>query len=127
MPMTVIVTRDVADRYHGFLVSIMPEVAPGVFTSPELSKGVRERIWEVLSEWWYSAPGGGILMVWKDDAAPGRLGVRSLGVRGSRLKKGADGRHWGSIPARAGEPLIRKALMYLLISNSVALRYRLLW
>ena len=57
MPMTVIVTRDVADRYHGFLVSIMPEVAPGVFTSPELSKGVRERIWGVLSEWWYSGSG----------------------------------------------------------------------
>jgi hypothetical protein len=29
--MTVVVTRDVADRYRGFLASIMPEVATGVF------------------------------------------------------------------------------------------------
>jgi transposase-like protein len=31
LPMTVVVTRDVADRYRGFLASIMPEVATGVF------------------------------------------------------------------------------------------------
>ena len=30
MPMTVVVTRDVEDRYRGFLTSIMLEVAPGV-------------------------------------------------------------------------------------------------
>jgi len=77
--MTVVVTRDVADRYRGFLASIMPEVATGVFTSPDLSKGVRERIWTVLSDWWTARPGGSILMVWKDDQAPGRLGVTSLG------------------------------------------------
>jgi CRISPR-associated protein Cas2 len=50
MPMTVVVTRDVADRYRGFLASIIPEVATDVFTAPELSRGVRERIWSVLSE-----------------------------------------------------------------------------
>ena len=77
--MTVIVTHDVADRYHGFLASIMPEVATGVFTSPDLSKGVRERVWTVLSDWWATRPGGSILMVWKDDQSPGRLGVASLG------------------------------------------------
>ena len=76
--MTVIVTRDVADRYHGFLASIMPEVATGVFTSPDLSRGVRERVWTVLSDWWATRPGGSILMVWKDDQSPGRLGVASL-------------------------------------------------
>jgi CRISPR-associated protein Cas2 len=85
MPMTVIVTRDVADRYRGFLASIMPEVATGVFTAPELSKGVRERIWAVLSEWWPALPGGGIVMLWKDDGAPGRLGVKSLGVPSREL------------------------------------------
>ncbi len=79
MPMTVVVTRDVADRYRGFLASIMPEVATGVFTSPELSKGVRERIWTVLSDWWMTKPGGSIVMVWKDEQAAGRLGVASLG------------------------------------------------
>lgn len=44
MPMTVLVLRDVADRYHGFLASIMPEIGPGIFVSPELSRGVRERV-----------------------------------------------------------------------------------
>lgn len=85
MPMTVLVTRDVVDRYTGFLRSVMPEVAAGVFTSPELSKGVRERVWTVLSEWWSAMPGGSVLMVWKDDQAPGRLGVLSLGVPSREL------------------------------------------
>jgi hypothetical protein len=56
--MTVVVTRDVADRYHGFLSSIMPEVGPGTYVSPELSRGVRDRIWTVLSGWWDGMPGG---------------------------------------------------------------------
>jgi CRISPR-associated protein Cas2 len=88
--MTVIVTRDVADRYHGFLASIMPEVATGVFTSPDLSRGVRQRVWTVLSDWWATRPGGSILMVWKDDQSPGGLGVASLGEP-SRVLADIDG------------------------------------
>ncbi len=80
MPMVVVVTRDVADRYRGFLVSIMPEVAPGIYVAPKLSPGVRERIWAVLGKWWLGVPGGSITMAWPDDSAPGRLGIRSLGV-----------------------------------------------
>ena len=80
MPMTVVVTRDVPDRYRGFLSSIMPEAAPGVYVSPELSRGVRERLWTVVSDWWTAMPGGSILFAWKDDGAPGRLGLRSLGL-----------------------------------------------
>jgi len=80
MSMTVVVTRDVADRYRGFLASIMPEIGPGIFVSPELSRGVRERVWEVLEGWWDGMPGGSVTMVWKDEAAPGRLGLRTLGL-----------------------------------------------
>ena len=80
MPMTVVVTRDVADRYRGFLASLMPEIGPGVFVSPELSRGVRERVWTVLDGWWQAVPGGSVLMVWRDDTAPGRLGLLSLGL-----------------------------------------------
>jgi CRISPR-associated protein Cas2 len=80
MPMTVVVTRDVADRYRGFLASLMPEIGPGMFVSPELSRGVRERVWTVLDGWWQAVPGGSVLMVWRDDAAPGRLGLLSLGL-----------------------------------------------
>ena len=80
MPMTVIVTRDVADRYRGFLASAMPEIAPGVYVSPNLSRGVRERVWTVLSDWWLALPGGSILLVWRDDTAAGQLGIRALGL-----------------------------------------------
>lgn len=80
MPMTVVVTRDVADRYRGFLASIMLEAGPGLFVAPELSRAVRGRIWAVLADWWDGMPGGSILMVWKDDSASGRLGLLTLGL-----------------------------------------------
>lgn len=85
MPMTVIVTRDVADRYRGFLASVMPEVAPGVYVSPDLSRGVRERIWAVLSDWWASLPGGSVLLTWRDPSASGGLGLEVLGIPPVRL------------------------------------------
>ena len=78
--MTVVVVRDVADRYRGFLASVMPEVAPGVFVSPDLSRAVRERLWAVLSSWWDAVPGGSVLLTWRDDTAPGRLGLLTLGL-----------------------------------------------
>ena len=80
MPMTVLVTRDVGDRFRGFLSSVMPEVAPGVFVAPALSRSVRERVWAVLTGWWDGIPGGSILLVWRDDTQPGGLGLRSLGM-----------------------------------------------
>ncbi len=80
MPMTVVVTRDVADRYRGFLSSVMPEAAPGVFVGAELSKGVRERLWTVMTGWWTEMPGGSVVLLWKDDSEPGRLGLRTLGL-----------------------------------------------
>jgi len=44
MPLAVVVTRDVADRFRGFLASVMLEVAPAVYISPRMTKGVRERV-----------------------------------------------------------------------------------
>ncbi len=85
MPMTLVVTRDVANRYRGFLASVMPEVAPGVYVSPALSRAVRKRTWTVLADWWGNMPGGSILMAWKDDTAPGRLGLSVLGLPPVRL------------------------------------------
>lgn len=80
MPMTVVVTRDVAPRYRGFLGSVMPEIAPGVYVAPELSKGVRERIWEVVQDWWTTMPGVALVMAWKDSSAAGGLGLQFLGA-----------------------------------------------
>jgi CRISPR-associated protein Cas2 len=78
--MTVVIVRDVADRYRGFLASIMPEIAPGVFVSAHLSRGVRERVVLVLADWWNAMPGGSVVMTWRDDTLPGRLGLWSLGL-----------------------------------------------
>lgn len=51
MSLTVIVTRDVQARYRGFLGSAMLELAPGVYISPRMNQGVRDRVWEVISGW----------------------------------------------------------------------------
>ncbi len=79
MPMTVIITRDVEPRYRGFLASVMLEIAPGVYTSPRLSKGVRERVWRVLVEWHETLGRGTIVMSWRDSGAPGGQAIVSLG------------------------------------------------
>ena len=80
MSMTVIIARDVAERFTGFIGSIAPEVSPGVFAAPALSKGVRERIWAVLDDWWSARPGGSILMIVREEGAPGGLRIHSLGT-----------------------------------------------
>lgn len=79
MPLAVIVTRDVADRFRGFLSSVMLEIAPAVFVSPRMSKGVRERTWAVLSDWHGAEPRGSVVMVWRDNNEIGGVGLAHLG------------------------------------------------
>lgn len=65
MPMTVVVTRNVPMRFRGFLASTMLEVSPGVYTNPKLSRGVGQRIWNVLSEWFdHTGQDASIVMLW---------------------------------------------------------------
>ena len=78
--MVVIVTRDVADRFRGFLTSVMLEIAPGVYTSPSMSAGTRQRVWGVLEAWFESLGGGSIVMTWKDARLPGKQGLATLGL-----------------------------------------------
>lgn len=78
--MVVIVVRDVADRFRGFLASCMLEIAPGVYTSPRMDAGVRERVWKVLEEWFGELGGGSIVMTWPDARAVCGQGVRTLGL-----------------------------------------------
>ena len=80
MPMTVIVTRDVEDRYRGFLSSVMLELAPGVYTGPRMSRGVRERVWQVLSAWHADLQRGAITMTWREAGMPGGQAVLTLGT-----------------------------------------------
>lgn len=80
MPLVMITTRDVADRFRGFLASVMLEVAPGVYVSPRMNKGVRERTWAVLSDWHAHEPRGSLVMVWRDLNATGGIGLAHLGM-----------------------------------------------
>ena len=79
MAMTVVVTRNVEERYRGFLASCMLEIAAGVYTGPRMTTGVRDRVWRVLSDWHRTLGQGSIVMTWPDLAEPGGQGVRLLG------------------------------------------------
>ena len=80
MALVTIVIRDMANRYHGFLSSLMLEVAPNVFIAPKMNPRVRERVWSVLSDWYAYEPQGSAVMVWRDNNATGGVGISSLGI-----------------------------------------------
>ena len=90
MALTMIVTRDVVDRFHGFLASVMLEVAPNVFVSPRMSTAVRERVWTVVSQWHLAEPQGSLVLVWRDLNVTGGVGVSHLGTPSRQLVE-ADG------------------------------------
>lgn len=85
MSLVVIVTRDVADRFRGFLASTMLEIAPAVYISPRMNAGVRLRIWEVLSDWHGADPRGSIVVVWRDMNEIGNVGIAHLGTPSREL------------------------------------------
>lgn len=80
MPMTIMVTRNVPDRYRGFLASCMCEIAPGVYTAPRMNRSVRERIWAVMCEWWQEDEEEAVLMTWPDPELAGGQQVKTLGL-----------------------------------------------
>lgn len=77
--MTVVVTRDVAARFRGFLASCMLEIAPGVYTAPRMTVAIRERVWRVLEEWWMRLETGSVVMTWTDRTLHCGQGVLILG------------------------------------------------
>lgn len=79
MPMCVVVTRDVPLRFRGFLASCMLEIAPGVYTQPDMSAAVRERIWNVLRGWWIHYFQGSVVMTWSTPSSSERQQVLTLG------------------------------------------------
>jgi len=80
MPMTIVVTRNVPDRYRGFLASCMCEIAPGVYTAPRMTQAVRERVWGVMEEWWEAVEEQAVLMTWPDAKLAGGQRVKTLGL-----------------------------------------------
>jgi CRISPR-associated protein Cas2 len=85
MAMTVVITRNVAQRFRGFLASCALEIAPGVYVAPDLGKAVRERIWKVCSNWYEELEGTSVIMIWKDPVEPGGLGLSFLGLPAREL------------------------------------------
>ena len=79
MPMCVVVTRDVPTRFRGFLASCMLEIVPGVYTQPDMTVAVRERVWGVLTDWWSYYGQGSLVMTWASPQAAQRQGVLMLG------------------------------------------------
>lgn len=79
MPLVVIITRDVEDRYRGFLGSTMLELAPGVYAQPRMSAGVRGRIADVIDDWHGRLHNGSIVMCWAESSANGGLGLKTWG------------------------------------------------
>ena len=90
--MTVVVTVNVEPRYRGFLASAMLEIAPGVYTGPNMTGGIRDRIWEVLTDWYYELGHGAIVMTWRDPTAAGEQQIRTLGESPKQIVD-ADGIH----------------------------------
>lgn len=80
MALTVLITRDVEDRYRGFLSSAMLELAPGVYASPNLNPRARDKIWSVVSDWHAQLQGGSLMLIYPDARADGGMTVLSLGV-----------------------------------------------
>ena len=84
MALTVVITRDVEDRYRGFLASAMLEVAPGVYASPTLSARARGQVWEVMTSWHAELRRGSVTLIHPDKQAEGGLVIQSLGTPSRR-------------------------------------------
>jgi CRISPR-associated protein Cas2 len=85
MALVVIVIRDVVERFHGFLASVMLEVAPNVFVAPRMNKGVRERTWGIVTNWHAQEHRGSLVMVWRDLNEVGGIGLAHLGTPSREL------------------------------------------
>lgn len=79
MPMTVVVTRNASGRVRGFLASCMCEIAPGVYTAPRMTAGIRKRVWTVLAHWFEDGGDDAILITWLDSSRPDGQAVLTLG------------------------------------------------
>lgn len=57
----------------------MLEIAPGVYTQPDMTRAVRERVWAVLTDWWNHFGQGSVVMTWAAPDRAERQGVLVLG------------------------------------------------
>jgi CRISPR-associated protein Cas2 len=44
-----------------------------------MNQGVRERVWEVISDWHAQLREGSLTLIWRDKTAPGGLRIKQCG------------------------------------------------
>ena len=79
MNLTVVITRDVEDRYRGFLASAMLEAAAGVYVSKALTPRSRDKVWAVVADWHAALGRGSLTLLYADSSCDGGIAVRTLG------------------------------------------------
>ena len=79
MPLTVVITRDIEDCYHGFLDFTKSDLAPGVYAQPRRSAALRGRVCATVEEWHVRLRDGSIVMCWAEPGATGGPGLSTLG------------------------------------------------
>ena len=79
MSATMIATRDVLPRVRGFLASCFLEVSSGVYFSNQINPKVRQRILDVLMEWYEEKPQGGVVILWPNNEVEGGLEYKVIG------------------------------------------------
>ena len=98
--MLLICVSDVADRFHGFLRSVMLNPHPGVYLAMDLDAGSRQRIWDILNSWWEAEPTGMGIMLWRDPARPMGIALDSFGAPKRRIVSFAG--HWALVRMEEG-------------------------
>jgi CRISPR-associated protein Cas2 len=78
--MMMVVVRNASDRLRGFLASALVEVGIGVYVSTRISVAVRQRIWQVVSDWFFDELDVSIVFVWEEPRMPGGIAVHVLGL-----------------------------------------------
>ncbi|MBL8350314.1 MAG: type I-E CRISPR-associated endoribonuclease Cas2 [Burkholderiaceae bacterium] len=84
MGLTVLITRDVEDRFRGFLASAMLEASPGVYVSKSLTPKARDKLWRVVSDWHAALGQGSLTLLYPDMSCDGGIAVRTLGTPSRR-------------------------------------------
>ncbi len=80
MSLTVLITRDVEDRYRGFLASTMLEASAGVYVSKSLTPRARDKVWLVVTDWHALLGRGSLTLLYPDSTCDGGLAVKILGA-----------------------------------------------
>ena len=97
----------------------MLEVAPGVYVSPDLSSGVRERVWGVLEDWFTALGNGAVVMLWRDGTGAGGLALRHLGDPPKEIATDAPAARSGKVYPRGGGGAVEVRRAFVEVLGSI--------